>query len=173
MKSIDTRLIKGAIALAGLAFTTYLFIVGRWGWGIVMILVCAILVLMVMRSIRMILAFFQIRKQDMPKAKKWLEKINPDHLWKNQKGYYYFLLGSVDVQKNSLSQSEKSFQQALKHGLRLDHDKAAAYLNLSVINMNKRKKREAMHFLNEAKKYDSKGMLKSDIKQVSKMLNSI
>ena len=87
MKSIDTRLIKGAIALAGLAFATYLFIVGRWGWGIVMILICAILVLMVMRSIRMILAFFQIRKQDMPKAKKWLEKINPDHLWKNQKGY--------------------------------------------------------------------------------------
>ena len=109
----------------------------------------------------------------MPKAKEWLEKINPNHLWKNQKGYYYFLLGSVDVQKSSLAQSEKYFRQALNHGLRLDHDKAAVYLNLAVITANKRKKREAITLLNEAKKFDTKGYLKNDIKQVSKMVNSI
>jgi tetratricopeptide (TPR) repeat protein len=173
MKSIDTRIIKGAVALLGLAFTVYLFATGHWGWGIFMILVLAVLVLMVMRSIRIILAFYQLRKQNMPKAKEWLEKINPNHLWKNQKGYYYFLLGSVDVQKSSLAQSEKYFRQALNHGLRLDHDKAAVYLNLAVITANKRKKREAITLLNEAKKFDTKGYLKNDIKQVSKMVNSI
>ncbi len=159
--------------MAALAFTTYLFISGHWGWGIMMVLVCALLVLMTLRSVRMVLAFFQLRKQNMPKAKAWLERINPDHLWKKQKGYYYFLLGSVDVQKASLAQSEKYFRQALTHGLRMNHDKAAAYLNLAVLAANKRKKREAIIHLNEAKKFDTKGFLKADIKQVSKMVNSI
>jgi hypothetical protein len=38
---------------------------------------------------------------------------------------------------------------------------------------NKRKKREAMNFLNEAKKYDTRGLMKSEIKQIGKMLASI
>lgn len=173
MKSIDTRIIKGLVALASLAFTTYLFIIGKWGWGIFMILVSAVFVLVVLRSLRMIMVFFYMRQQKMDKSKKWIDRINPNHLWKNQKGYYYFLLGSSEVQNKSLSQSEKNFKQALAYGLRLDHDKAAVYLNLAVISANKRKKREAMLLLNEAKKYDSKGYLKSDIKQVSKMVNSI
>jgi tetratricopeptide (TPR) repeat protein len=173
MKLVDSRIIKGIIAAASLAYTTYLFIDGHWVSGIFMLLFTALLVLMVMRSMRMVIVFFQMRQQKMDKAKLWLERINPDHLWKNQKGYYYFLLGSVDVQKNSLSQSEKYFKSALSHGLRMDHDKAAVYLNLAVISANKRKKREAVAQLNEAKKYDTKGYLKNDIKQVSKMVNSI
>jgi tetratricopeptide (TPR) repeat protein len=121
----------------------------------------------------MIMVFYQMRMQRMDKAKTWLNRINPDHLWAKQKGYYYFLLGSADIQTNSLSQSEKNFRTALQFGLRLDHDKAAAYLNLAVISANRRKKREAITLLNEAKKYDSKGYLKNDIKQVSKMVSGI
>jgi tetratricopeptide (TPR) repeat protein len=173
MKSIDTRIIKGAVALASLAYTVYLFATGHWGWGIFMVLVTAATVLVVMRSMRLIMVFFKMRQQQMDKAKQWLDKINPDHLWKGQKGYYYFLVGSADIQNKSLSQSEKNFKQALQFGLRLDHDKAAAYLNLAVISANKRKKREAITLLNEAKKYDTKGFLKNDIKQVSKIVNSI
>lgn len=173
MKSIDSRIIKGVVALGLLAFTVYLFAAGRWGWGILMILVTAVAVLLTLRSIRLIMVFFRMRQQRMDLAKNWLDKINPNHLWKNQKGYYYFLLGSAEVQNKSLSQSEKNFRQALSYGLRLDHDKAAVYLNLAVISANKRKKREAITLLNEAKKYDTKGYLKNDIKQVSKMVNSI
>lgn len=173
MKSIDSRIIKGIIALGSLVFTTYLFIVGRWGWGIFMLLVTAVIVLLALRSMRLLMVFYHMRQQKMDKAKSWLAKVNPNHLWKNQKGYYYFLLGTSEVQNQSLSQSEKNFRQALSLGLRMDHDKAMAYLNLAVISANKRKKREAITLLNEAKKYDTKGYLKGDIKQVSKMVNSI
>jgi len=173
MKLIDSRIIKGVVALALLAYTVYLFATGHWGWGIFMVLVSAVAVLLVLRSIRLIMVFFQMRQQKMDKAIQWLDRINPDHLWKNQKGYYYFLRGSAEVQNKSLGQSEKNFRQALSHGLRLDHDKAAVYLNLAVISANRRKKREAITLLNEAKKFDTKGYLKNDIKQVSKMVNSI
>ena len=170
---MDTRIIKSILAAAAIAFNTYLFIQGRWGWGITLLFVTAILVLVVFRSTRMIMVFYQMRMQRMDKAKTWLNRINPDHLWAKQKGYYYFLLGSADIQTNSLSQSEKNFKAALQYGLRLDHDKAAAYLNLAVISANRRKKREAITLLNEAKKYDSKGYLKNDIKQVSKMVTGL
>jgi tetratricopeptide (TPR) repeat protein len=170
---MDTRIIKSVLAAAAIAFNTYLFIQGRWGWGITLLFATAVLVLVVFRSTRMIMVFYQMRMQRMDKAKVWLNRINPEHLWAKQKGYYYFLLGSADIQTNSLSQSEKNFRTALQHGLRLDHDKAAAYLNLAVISANRRKKREAITLLNEAKKYDSKGYLKNDIKQVSKMVNGL
>lgn len=172
-KTIDSRIIKSLIALAFLAWTINLFITGHWVQGIFSLLFTALLVLLVTRSMRLVMAFFQLRQQKMDKAKMWLERINPNHLWKNQKGYYHFLLGSVDVQKSSLAQSEKHFRQALSHGLRMDHDKAAVYLNLAVISANRRKKREAINLLAEAKKYDAKGYLKNDIKQVSKMVNSL
>ena len=173
MKSIDSRIIKVLIATASLAYTVYLFATGYWGQGIAMLLLTAMLVLLALRSIRLILAFWQLRQQKMEKANEWLQKINPSHLWKNQKGYYYFLLGSTEIQSKSLSQSEKNFRQALSHGLRLEHDKAAVYLNLAVIAANKRKKREAVMHLNEAKRFDTKGYLKNDIKQVTKMVSSI
>ena len=173
MNKIDTRIVKIAIALASLTWAVYLFATGHWISGIFVVLLSALLVLIVFRSMRLILAFFQIRQQKMEGAKKWLDRTNPKYLWKNQRGYYYFLLGSVDIQKNSLAQSEKYFRQALQLGLRMDHDRAAVYLNLAVIMANKRKKREAMNFLNEAKKYDTRGLMKSEIKQIGKMLASI
>ncbi|MCC6599384.1 MAG: DUF2892 domain-containing protein [Crocinitomicaceae bacterium] len=173
MKTIDSRIVKGALAMVAIVYNVYLFATGHWISGIFFLLATAICVVLFFRSIRLILTFLQLRQQKMEGAKKWLDRINPDHLWKGQRGYYYFLMGSVDIQKNSLSQSEKFFRSALSHGLKMDHDKAAVYLNLAIISANKRKKREAIHLLNEAKKYDSKGYLKNDIKQISKMVNSI
>ncbi|MFN8777733.1 MAG: tetratricopeptide repeat protein [Flavobacteriales bacterium] len=173
MGKLDTRIIKGLIALASLAWTVSLFMRGKWISGIFATLLTAVLVLVVLRSMRMIVVFFYMRQQKIEQARKWLMRIHPDHLWKKQKGYYYFMLGSVDIQSNSLAQSEKYFRTALQHGLRMDHDRAAVYLNLAIITANKRKKREAINYLNEAKKLDGKGYLKNDIRQVSKLVNSI
>lgn len=173
MKAIDSRILKVLIAAAALVYTVYLFATGYWGKGIGMIFVLAIIVLLTIRSVRLLMVFWYMRQQKTDKANSWLKKVNPNHLWKNQRGYYYFLIGSAEIQTKSLAQSEKNFRQALSLGLRTDHDKAAAYLNLAVIAANRRKKREAMMHLNEAKKYDSKGYLKGDIKQVTKIVNSI
>jgi hypothetical protein len=170
---MDTRIIKFLVAALSLFYTTTLFINGSWGTGIFMILVSTVLVLVCFRSTRLIVVFYYMQRQNLEKAKSWLLKINPDRLWNKQKGYYYFLLATADMQNQSMANSEKNLRTALNYGLRMDHDKAAAYLNLSVLAANKRKKREAMMHLNEAKKFDTKGYLKKDIKEVQKMLNSI
>ncbi|MGK0280264.1 MAG: hypothetical protein ACI9RU_003046, partial [Litorivivens sp.] len=92
---MDTRIIKIAVAAAALAYTVYSFIVGRWGVGIVMILVTAALVLVTLRSMRLIWAFLQLRQQKFDKCGSILAKINPDKLWKSQKAYYHYLQGTV------------------------------------------------------------------------------
>ncbi|MEY4330227.1 MAG: hypothetical protein RL609_975 [Bacteroidota bacterium] len=170
---MDTRIIKIIIAALSLVYTVTTFIDGSIITGIFMTLVTAVLVLVCFRSTRLIVVFYYIQRQNLEKAKSWLSKINPDKLWKNQRGYYHFLLATTDMQNQSMAQSEKHLRAALQYGLRMDHDKAAVYLNLSVLAANKRKKREAMMHLAEAKKFDTKGYLKKDIKEVQRMLNSI
>jgi hypothetical protein len=169
---IDTRIIKITLAAASFGYMVYLFATGYWGQGIGMFFVTAILVLLSLRSIRLVLAFFQLRQQKMDKAKMWLSRIKENHLWANQRGYYHFLLGSIEGQKN-MAAAERHLREALKLGLRYDHDKAMANLNMSALMAGKRKKREAMHYINEAKRCDSKGLMKNEIKMLTKQITSM
>jgi len=167
---MDTRIIKVAIALASLAYTVYLFIESNiWG-GVGMIFVTAVISFMVFRSIRMILAFLALRKQKIDKAKKWMSRVNEDKLWKRQRGYYNFMMGNLELQEKKLTPAEKYMRRALKYGLDMDHDKAAAKLNLAMIAMAKNKPREAKNLIAEAKKMDKKGLMKADIAQVEQFV---
>ncbi len=168
---MDTRIIKGLVALAALAYTVQLFATGHWGSGIGMIFVSALAVLAFMRSIRMIFVFFNLQQQKLDKAKKWIARINPNHLWKRQQAYYYFLKGSTQMETN-LNDAEKDLKKALSIGLRKDHDKAAVKLNLAAIAGAKRRTKEAQALLLEAKRLDKKGMLKNDIKMIEKAMKN-
>ena len=167
------RIIKFALAGILVAYTFYLFGTGHWGQGIGMAFPAALMVFLCTRSTRMILVFYYMQVQKIEKARKWMNKIKESELWANQKGYYYFIKGSMDVQTNSLATSEKYFKEALRLGLKKDVDKAAVYLNLAVLAGNKRDKRTAMMHLDKAKQLDNKGYLKNDIKQVKKMLGGV
>lgn len=169
---MDTRFIKIPIALAAIAYTVYLWINLSIGAAIGMTLLSTVIVLFVFRSIRLIIAFFQLRKQRLDKAGVWLNRIKPDTLWKRNQAYYYFLYGSVELNNNSVTQSEKYFKKALSIGLKQSHDKAACYLNLAMIAMAKQRRREATTLIHEAKKLDKRGMLKKDIKMVEKAMKS-
>lgn len=171
LRKMDTRIIKALVALAALAYTVYLFATGHWGAGIGMIFVSAVAVLAVLRSVRMIFVFFNLQQQKLDKAKKWIDRINPNHLWKNQRAYYYFLKGSTQMETN-LNDAERDLRKALSLGLKKDHDKAAVKLNLAAIAGAKRKPKEAQALLIEAKKLDTKGMLKNDIKMIEKAMKN-
>ena len=169
---IMNHAIKFLFALSSVFMTILLFSDGYWGRGIAMIIPSAILVFMCTRSVRMILVFYYMQVQKLEKARKWLDRIKVNQLWKNQRGYYFFIKGSMDVQTNKFSESERLFKEALRLGLKKDVDKAAVYLNLAVLSGNKNDKMTATMHLKKAEALDSKGYLKNDIKQVKKMLNA-
>ena len=160
-----TRLIKILLSASSLAYTVYLFSIAQTGAAIGMIFVTIVLVMMTLKSMRLVLAFVQIRQQKMPEAKKWLGRIQQNQLWPRQRGYYNFLLGSLTMEEN-MNVAEKYLKDAVSMGLRQAHDEAAAKLNLAVIASTKRRTREAIMLLNDCKRLDTKGMLTKDIKMV-------
>lgn len=71
-----------------------------------------------------------------------------------------------------MNEAEKLIKQSLALGLKQNHDKAAAKLNLAVVASAKRRRQEAMALLNECKRLDEKGMLKKDIKMVEQAIKN-
>ena len=166
-----TRLLKILIAAASLAYMVMLYAQGSWGAAIGMTVVSIVLVLVNLRSVRLVVAFANLRMQRMEEAVKWLNRISASQLWPRQRGYYHFLLGSVTMQ-NNLNEAESHLRKALSLGLRQDHDKAAVKLNLAVCLSAKQDRKKALIMIQEAKRLDTKGMLKKDIKQVESMIKN-
>lgn len=162
---MDTRIIKIAFAAGSLAYAIYLFMNGYWGSGIGMVLVTALAVLASLQSLRLLMVFVYLRQQRMDDARKWLDRVRPEHLWKRRRAYYAFLKGSMTMEQN-MNEAERWLKQSLEWGLKHDHDKAAVKLNLAVVAQAKRKTPQARALLAECKRLDRKGMLKKDIKMV-------
>lgn len=167
-------LLKIVLTLGSLGYASYLFADGYWGWGIVMVFVAALIAFTIYRNENIILALNQMRLGNQEKAKKMLMRIKqPQFLIKRQQAYFYYLKAQMFSQELGLSESEKMFNKSLGLGLKNDQDKAVVKLNLSAISMQKGKKREAMNFLNEAKKLDTGNLLGDQIKMIKGQLGKV
>jgi len=164
------------LVIAGLivVWSVFQFIDGNIMNGISLILLAGIFVLFYFKNEFILLAFWQLRKQNFAGASKWLTYIKNPHtaLVRKQEGYYYFLQG-IMVSQTNLTQAEKHFKKALNLGLNMQHDIAMAKLQLGGIAMSKRRKREATMLINEAKKLDTQGVLKDQIKMMKDQLKKI
>lgn len=167
----DSRILKAALALGSVAYAVQLFMTGYIGSGIGMVLLAAVFVVTALRSVRMILVALRIQQQKMDKARTLLEGINPRHLWKSNRGQYWFLKGNL-LLESSMNEAEKAFRQALEEGLKRDEEKAAVMLNLAAIMSAKRRNKEAKALIARAKKLDKKGMLKSDIRTIEQAIQN-
>lgn len=166
--------IKLGIAALLLGYSVYQFTEGAIGNGIFLILLALVVVFLYLRNELILLAFLRMRKQDFQGTKKWLGRIkNPQGaLIKKQQGYYYYLNGIITSQIN-LTEAEKLFKKALQLGLTMRYDRAMAKLSLAGIAMQKRRKREAMELIGEAKKLDKHNLLASQIKMLQQQLKKI
>lgn len=142
--------------------------------GLSIVFLAGIFIFLYFKNEFLLLVFFQIRKQNIEGAKKWISKIkSPEKaLIKSQQAYYYFLQGLITSQ-DSIRASEKFFRKALSMGLKMKHNIAMAKLNLAGIAMHKRRKREATLLISEAKKLDKHGLLKEQIAMVKQQMKRI
>ena len=168
------KFIKIVLAIASLGYAVYQFIEGNIGNGIAMIFLAGIFVFLYYKNELILLSFLRLRKQDFDGTQRWLNRIKkPDSaLTQKQQGYFYFLHGVIEAQKN-LTKAERHFKKAILLGLNMKHDLAMAKLSLAGIVMQKRRKREATLLLNEAKKLDKQNMLADQIKLMQQQLKKI
>ncbi|TXC82156.1 tetratricopeptide repeat protein [Luteibaculum oceani] len=166
--------IKLVISIALTVWAVAQFAEGNIGYGILLVLAAAIVILLIFRNERILMAFYHLRKNDMDKAAQSIEKIkHPEKLVKSQEAYYYFLQGLLHSQSKGIGKAEKYFVKALNTGLRMKHDQAMAKLNLAGIYAAKRRKREALNYLNQAKKLDEKKLLSDQIKMLQSQMGRI
>ncbi|MBS9768459.1 MAG: DUF2892 domain-containing protein [Flavobacteriaceae bacterium] len=168
------RYIKLVIAVLITVWSGFQFYEGNIMNGICLLLLVGLVILFYYKNEILLLAFWQLRKQNFAGAQKWLSKIkNPSGaLVQKQEGYYNFLNGII-VSQTNITQAEKFFKKALSFGLNMKHDEAMAKLQLAGIAMTKRRKREATTLINEAKKLDSQNVLAEQIKMMKQQLKKI
>jgi len=168
------KYIKLVIAAGILVWSVFQFVEGNIMNGISLVLLAGIFVLFYFKNEFILLAFLQLRKQNFAGASKWLGYIkNPSTaLIQKQEGYYNFLQG-IMISQTNMTQAEKFFKKALKLGLSMKHDIAMAKLQLAGIAMSKRRKREATMLISEAKKLDTQGVLKDQIKMLKDQMKKI
>ena len=168
------KIIKLILAVAFLLFGGYEFYESYIGNGIFLTLLSGMMVLLFFKNEIIFLAFLRLRKQDFPGTERWLNKIkNPDSsLIKKQQGYFYYLHGIIQSQ-NNLTVAEKNFKKAIQLGLSMTHDLAMAKMSLAGILMQKRRKREAIMLLNQAKKLDKHGILTQQVKMMQTQMKRI
>jgi len=173
-KEMFNKNIKLVIAVLIAAWAVFEFTKGHIMNGISILLLAGLFVFFYFKNEILLFSFIKLRKQDMEGTAKLLNKIkNPSSaLTTKQEGYFNFLRG-ITLSQTNLTQAEKFFKKALKLGLSMDHDKAMAKLQLAGIAMTKRRKREAINLIAEAKKLDKHGMLTDQIKMVKQQMKKI
>ena len=169
--SYITRIILSSLLLA---LSVYEFWDGEIGNGIFVLLLMLIAIITIYFNEVMVMVFLNVRKGNFDKAEKRLDLIKkPELMVKGQEAYYYLMRGMILIQKNNMTKSEGFFKKALNTGLYMDHDKAMAKLNLAAIAGAKRRKREALNWLSQAKKDDKKKMLTEQIKMLKQQMGKI
>lgn len=157
-----------------LAYGIYQFAESNIGNGIALVFLASVFVFLYFKNELILLSFLRLRKQDFEGTLRWLQRIKSPQtaLTQKQQGYFHFLHGVIEAQKN-LTKAERHFKKAILLGLNMKHDLAMAKLSLAGIVMQKRRKREATSLLNEAKKLDKQGMLTEQIKLMQQQLKKI
>ena len=165
------KYIKFIIAAALIALGIYMMMNRNVGWGIVVALLSIIPIFLFFKNEFILLAFWQMRKQDFAKAAHWLSYVKnyPAQLHRREFGYFHYLQGLTLAQEQP-QKVEPFMKKALEFGLNMKHDRAMATLNLAAGAMQRGRKQEAQKLLDDAKKLDSAGMMTDQIKMLRDQL---
>lgn len=168
------KILRIGLAAAILVWAVFQFADGSIGNGIMLVLLSGLVIFTYFRNERILIAFWHLRKNNLDKAEKSLDRIRQPEkaLVRGQLAYFYMLKGMIESQRG-IGKSETLLRKALTTGLRMKHDQAMVKLQLAGIAIAKRRKREAMVLLADVKKLDKRGMLTDQVKMIKNQMKRI
>ncbi|MEM7104165.1 MAG: hypothetical protein AAF502_13590 [Bacteroidota bacterium] len=112
---------------------------------------------------------------DLEKAEKMLDYTwKPNWMLKWNRGTYWFIKGSIAVQRREMSKAEDMMEKALSIGLPSDDFTAQVYLVLAQVAGSKNKRTAAMNHVKAAKKLKiTEPMIIEGLKQIEKTLKMV
>ena len=105
--------------------------------------------------------------KDLGKAEQLLKEIrNPDRLARNRRGYYEFMLGNIELQKQNFAAAETHFQIASRFPLKNQNDKGIVLVQLANLNLRKKEFEKAEAYINVAKELKISARVQSIVQKI-------
>lgn len=159
--------IRSLLAAGMLFLTVYSFYTGYWGWGISLIIPLALVILSFIYNENLAFTLNHMRAGNQDKAQRAINRItSPQFLPKRQRAYVIYMQALLNAQALPHVKVEGMLREAIQLGLKRGHDKAMARMHLAGICVQTGRRQEAVTLLAEAKKMDTTGMLKDQIKMM-------
>lgn len=114
-----------------------------------------------------VLAAQAYHKKDYQKAEMLLQEIaDPDRLSRNRRGYYEFMYGNIELQRDNLEAAEQHFQIASRFPLRNENDKGLILVQLANLSLRKHNFEKTRAYVEKAKTLKISARVKSIIQKI-------
>ncbi len=121
-----------------------------------------------------VLAARAYHNKDYQKAEELLSEIeNPDRLSRIRHGYYEFIYGNIELQRNGFEAAEYHFQIASKFPLRNQNDKGLILVQLANLCLRKKDFERTKAYIEKAKELDISARVKSIINKIEQEIPQI
>ena len=119
-----------------------------------------------------IMASREFHKKNYDRAEELLQEIaDPDKLSPHRRGFYEFIYGNLELNRNNFDQAEKHFQIASNFPLRNQNDKAIVLVHLANINLRKKEHERAKAYVEKAKSLKITARVKNIIQKIEQEIN--
>ncbi len=114
-----------------------------------------------------VLAAKAYHHKDFEKTEKLLKEIkNPDRLMRKRRGYYEYLYGNIELQKENFAEAERHFQIASRFPLKNENEKGLILVQLANLNLRKKEFEKAKAYTSVAKDLHISARVKSIIENI-------
>ena len=119
-----------------------------------------------------VLAAKAYHQQDLKKTEKLLKEIkNPDRLKKSRRGYYEFMLGNIELNRENFSDAERHFQIASRFPLKNQNEKGLVLTQLANLNLRKKEFIKAQAYIDIAKELKISARVKGIIERIEQEIH--
>ncbi|WP_423149115.1 hypothetical protein [Rubrolithibacter danxiaensis] len=116
-----------------------------------------------------VLAARAFQQKDYSKTEKLLREIkDPDYLSKNRRGFYEFMFGNIELQRDNFEEAERHFQIASRFPLRNQNDKGIVLVQLANLNLRKKDYIKVKGYIEAARSLKISSRVQNIIQKIEK-----
>jgi tetratricopeptide (TPR) repeat protein len=119
------------------------------------------------------LAAKAFHQKDYNKTERLLKEVaDPNRLSKTRRGFYEFIYGNIELQRNNYEGAEYHFQIASRFPLRNQNDKGIILVQLANLNLRKHDYEKAKAYINKAKTLRLSARVENIVQKIEKEIPS-
>lgn len=114
-----------------------------------------------------VMAAREFHNKNFERAEELLKEIeDPDRLKPHRRGFYEFIYGNIELNRQNFDAAERHFQIATRFPLRNQNDKAIVLVHLANLNLRKKEFDQSGVYVTRARQMKSTTRVKNIIQQI-------